>query len=88
MVRRQAGVLLRGRSCGGFWYWKVACVAVTRWLARAADLRRRQCQVAGAAHLSNDNSGVLRRAQRERKSRVEQKGKSLLDSDFQYEYEP
>ena len=57
----------------------------------AADPGRRQCQVgslAGAAHLSNDNAGVLRRAQRERKSRVEQKGKSSLDSDFQYEYEP
>ena len=55
------------------------------------DPRRRHCQVgslAGAAHLSNDNAGVLRRAQRERKSRVEQKGKSSLDSDFQYEYEP
>ena len=91
MVRRRAGVPLRGCSCLGFWYWKVACVAVTRWLARAADPRRRQCQVgslAGAAHLSNDNGGVLRRAQRERKSRMEQKGKSLLDSDFQYEYEP
>ena len=88
MVRRRAGVPLRGRSCLGFWYWKVACVAVTLWLARVADLRRRQCQVgslAGAAHLSNDNAGVLRR---ERKSRMEQKGKSLLDSDFQYEYEP
>ena len=44
--------------------------------------------LAGAAHLSNDNAGVLRRAQRERKSREEQKGKSSLDSDFQYEYEP
>ncbi len=58
---------------------------------RAADPRRRQCQVgslAGAAHLSKDNAGVLRRAQRERKSREEQKGKSSLDSDFQYEYEP
>ncbi len=57
----------------------------------AADPRRRQCQVgslAGAAHLSKNNAGVLRRAQRERKSRVEQKGKSSLDSDFQYEYEP
>ena len=32
--------------------------------------------MAGAAHLSNDNAGVLRRAQRERKSHVEQKGKS------------
>ena len=57
----------------------------------AVDPRRRQCQVgslAGAAHLSKDNAGVLRRAQRERKSREEQKGKSSLDSDFQYEYEP
>ena len=51
----------------------------------------RHCQVgslAGAAHLLKDNAGVLRRAQRERKSREEQKGKSSLDSDFQYEYEP
>ena len=91
MVRRRAGVPLRGRSCLGFWCWKVACVAATRWSVRAADPRRRQCQVgslAGAAHLSNDNAGVLRRAQRERKSREEQKGKSSLDSDFQYEYEP
>ena len=48
------------------------------------------CQVgssAGAAHLLKDNAGVLRRAQRERKSREEQKGKSTFDSDFQYEYE-
>ena len=67
-----------------FWRCKVARLC-------AADPRRRQCQVgslAGAAHLSNDNAGVLRRAQRERKSRVEQKGKSSLDFDFQCEYEP
>lgn len=72
-------LVLEGRLCSSHF---LAC--------SAADLRRRQCQVgslAGAAHLSNDNAGVLRRAQRERKSRVEQKGKSLLDSDFQYEYE-
>jgi hypothetical protein len=42
---------------------------------------------AGAAHLLKDNAGVLRRTQRERKSREEQKGKSTFDSDFQYEYE-
>ena len=55
------------------------------------QLRRRQRQVgslAGAAHLLNDNTGVLRGVQREQKSRVEQKGKSSFDSDFQYEYEP
>ena len=53
------------------------------------DLRERQSQVgslAGAAHLLNDNTGVLRGAQREQKSRVEQKGKSSFDFDFQYEY--
>jgi hypothetical protein len=42
----------------------------------------------GAVHLSNDNAGVLRLAQRGQKPRVEQKGKSSLDFDFQYEYRP
>lgn len=42
--------------------------------------------LAGAVHLLNDNAGVLRGAQEERKSSVEQKGKSSLDFDFQYEY--
>ncbi len=53
------------------------------------DLRERQSQVgslAGAAHLLNDNTGVLRGAQCEQKSHVEQKGKSSFDFDFQYEY--
>ena len=57
----------------------------------SGDLRGRQRQVgslAGAAHLLNDNTGVLRWAQREQKSLVEQKGKSSLDFDFQYEYKP
>ena len=44
--------------------------------------------MAGAAHLSKSNAGVLRRAQRGRKPRAEQKGKSPLDFDFQYEYGP
>ena len=55
----------------------------------ARDLRERQSQVgslAGAVHLLNDNAGVLRGAQEEQKSSVEQKGKSSLDFDFQYEY--
>ena len=54
-----------------------------------ADLRERHSQVgslAGAAHLLNNNTGVLREAQREQKSLVAQKGKSSLDFDFQYEY--
>ena len=42
----------------------------------------------GAVHLSKGNAGVLRRTQRGRKPRVEQKGKSSLDFDFQYEYRP
>ena len=52
-------------------------------------LRERQSQVgslAGAAHLLNNNTGVLRGAQWEQKSHVEQKGKRWLDFDFQYEY--
>jgi len=55
----------------------------------SADLCGRHIQVgslAGAAHLLNDNTGVLGQAQREQKSLVDQKGKSLLDFDFQYEY--
>ena len=53
------------------------------------DLREKHSLVgslAGAAHLLNDNAGVLRGAQREQKSLVEQKGKSSFDFDFQYEY--
>ena len=53
------------------------------------DSRGRLSQVgslAGAAHLLNGNAGVLRWAQWEQKSHVDQKGKSSLDFDFQYEY--
>ena len=39
----------------------------------------------GAVHLSNDNAGVPRPAQRERKSRVEHKGLCWLDPNSQYE---
>ena len=42
----------------------------------------------GAVHLSNDNAGVPRPAQRERKSRVEHKGLSWLDPGSQYEHGP
>jgi hypothetical protein len=42
--------------------------------------------LAGAVHLLNNNAGVRRQAQWEQKSHVDQKGKSLLDFDFQYEY--
>ena len=55
------------------------------------DPLRGQCQVGsltGAVHLSNRNAGVLRRAQGGQKPPVEQKGKSSLDLDFQYEYRP
>ena len=55
------------------------------------DPLRGQCQagsLTGAVHLSKGNAGVLRRAQRGRKPLVEQKGKSPLDFDFQYEYRP
>ena len=65
----------------------VLSVAI-RW---QRDSRRRQCQagsLTGAVHLSNSNAGVLRLAQKGRKPFVEQKGKSSLDLDFQYEYRP
>ena len=55
------------------------------------DPLRGQCQVGsltGAVHLSKRNAGVLRRAQGGQKPPVEQKGKSSLDLDFQYEYRP
>ena len=55
------------------------------------DPLRGQWQVGsltGAVHLSNCNAGVLRRARGGQKPPVEQKGKSSLDLDFQYEYRP
>ena len=55
------------------------------------DASRGQCQagsLSGAEHLSKDNAGVPRPAQRGQKPRVEQKGKCWLDPDFQYEYGP
>ncbi len=58
-------------------------------MAEAGTSNKRQDKrgsLAGAAHLLNDNAGVLRGAQREQKSLVEQKGKSSLDFDFQCEY--
>ena len=54
-----------------------------------ADPGGRHSQVgslAGAAHLLNDNAGGLSGTQRGRKPRVESKGKSSVDFDFQYEY--
>ena len=48
-------------------------------LLAVGNLRERQSQVgslAGAAHLLNNNTGVLRSAQLERKSSVDDKAKS------------
>ena len=42
----------------------------------------------GAVHLSKNNAGVLRPAQREQKSRIEQKGKCWFDLSFQYKCRP
>ena len=52
------------------------------------DFRRWQLQVgslAGAAHLLNNNTGVLRWTPWEQKSHLEHKGKSPFDLYFQYE---
>ena len=51
------------------------------------DPLRGHCEagsLTGAVHLSNDNAGVLRPAQRGRKPRVEQKGKCWLYLSLQY----
>ena len=59
-------------------------------MSSLADLFRGHVQMgslAGAAHLLNCNADALRLTQREQKSLVDRKGKSQLDSDFQYEYE-
>ena len=42
--------------------------------------------LAGAAHLLNNNTGVLRSTQYEQKSYVAHKGKCRFDLYFQYEY--
>ena len=60
--------------------------SVRRFMLRC-DLIRGHCQagsLTGAVHLSKNNAGVLRPAQRGQKPRVEQKGKSWLDPDVQY----
>ena len=66
-------------------------VIVRFWFkAFIADQPRGHIQMgslAGAAHLLNCNAGALRLTQREQKSLVDWKGKSQLDSDFQYKYE-
>ena len=52
---------------------------VLSFLFTEGDLRERQSQVgslAGAAHLLNNNTGVLRSAQQEQKSCVDDKAKS------------
>ncbi len=47
--------------------------------------QRQVGSLAGAAHLLKNNAGVQRGAQWRQKRHVDQKGKSLLDFDFQYE---
>ena len=72
--------------------WREAAVVFG---SRSSDRRhmlprdpiRGHCQagsLTGAVHLSKNNAGVLRPAQRGQKPRVEQKGKSWLDPDVQY----
>ena len=71
------------------WFAPVVAAAWPGVLVGArCDPFRGQNQVGsltGAVHLSNDNAGVLRPAQRGQKPRVEQKSKCWLDPDFQYE---
>ena len=72
-----------------FCFAKSVLVAVLDLSRFTGDLCRRHSQVgslAGAAHLLKDNAGVPRWAQWEQKSHVDEKAKSSLDFDFQYEY--
>ena len=74
--------VIRGWALGPFFL----ALSMLAW--SACDSGRKQCQagsLTGAVHLSNNNAGVLRQAQRGRKPLVEQKGKSSLDLDSQYE---
>ena len=74
-----------------FHYVKVMNSSIISLGFTLSDLLGRQLQVGsltGAVYLLDNNKGVLRGAQREQKSRVEQKGKSSLDFDFQCEYKP
>ena len=66
---------------------RVAFGASRSSLILPRDPIRGHCQagsLTGAVHLSKNNAGVLRPAQRGQKPRVEQKGKSWLDLDVQY----
>ncbi len=72
-----------GVSCGR----RVDVLQSDRRYMLPRDPIRGHCQAGsstGAVHLSKNNAGVLRPAQRGQKPRVEQKGKSWLDLDVQY----
>ena len=61
-----------------------ACLLNQHFLANEHGREQRQVgSLAGAAHLLKNNAGVQRRAQWGQKPHVDQKGKSLLDFDFQ-----
>lgn len=82
-----------GEPPAGSRFWRQAGGAglSPRPVLPPGDPSRGQWQVGsltGAVHLSNGNAGVLRRAQGGQKPPAEQKGKSSLDLDFQYEYGP
>ena len=47
-------------------------------------IHRQPGSLAGAAHLLNNNAGVIKLAQREQKYHVDQRGQCLLDFDVQY----
>lgn len=79
--RRRFGV------CGGGRARSLPAGEAQRRYMLPRDPIRGHCQagsLTGAVHLSKNNAGVLRPAQRGQKPRVEQKGKSWLDPDVQY----
>ena len=81
----QAHGVARGAPSTDLAVGLVALLARRHMLPR--DPIRGHCQagsLTGAVHLSKNNAGVLRPAQRGQKPRVEQKGKSWLDPGVQY----
>ena len=61
---------------------------VLRGARRQRGRHRQVGSLAGAAHMLNDNTSVLKRAHLGQKPRVEQKGKSLPDFGVQYAHKP
>uniref|UniRef100_A0A8D8M2A6 Uncharacterized protein n=1 Tax=Cacopsylla melanoneura TaxID=428564 RepID=A0A8D8M2A6_9HEMI len=75
-----------GRRCRRFRVAAASSISVGEFIPERDPIRgpRQAGSSTGAVHLSKNNAGVLRSAQRGQKPRSEQKGKSRLDLDVQH----